>query len=139
VTAPTTPSVGELAREVSFQAQRSRGPGGQNVNKVASAVMLTWDYASSPLLDAGQKARIGQKLAALLNSRDEIQLRSDEFRDQERNKARALEKLAERVAQALFVPKRRKPTRLSRAAKARRQETKVQRSHTKKLRGRPDW
>jgi ribosome-associated protein len=135
----TTPDAAALASEVSFQAQRGRGPGGQNVNKVASAVLLMWDYTNSQLLDAGQKARVGQKLAALLNSRGEIQLRSDEFRDQERNKARALEKLEERIAAALFVPKKRRPTKPTRASRIRREETKIQRSRTKKLRGRPDW
>jgi ribosome-associated protein len=135
----SVPRVEDLAREVSFQAQRSRGPGGQNVNKVASAVLLTWDYSTSALLDADQKARVGEKLAAALNSRGEIQLRSDEFRDQERNKARALEKLAERLAAALFVPKKRRATKPTKASRIRRQETKTQRSRTKKLRGRPDW
>lgn len=137
--AAATPRVEDLAREVSFHAQRGRGPGGQNVNKVASAVLLTWDYTSSALLDADQKARLGQKLAAALNSRGEIQLRSDEFRDQERNKARALEKLAEKVAAALFVPRKRRLTRPTKASRVRLQETKIQRSRTKKLRGRPDW
>jgi ribosome-associated protein len=136
---PAIPGVDELASEVSFHAQRGRGPGGQNVNKVASAVLLTWDYASSTLLDAGQKLRIGQKLATALNSSGQVQLRSDEFRDQERNKSRALEKLAERIAAALFVPKKRKATKPTRASRVRRQEHKTLRSRTKKLRGRPDW
>jgi ribosome-associated protein len=135
----TIPHADELAREVSFHAQRGRGPGGQNVNKVASAVLLTWDYSRSALLDADQKARVGQGLAAVLNSRGEVQLRSDEFRDQERNKARAVEKLAERVAAALFVPRKRRPTKPTKASRIRRQESKVQRSRTKKLRGKPDW
>lgn len=135
----TIPRAEQLAREVSFHAQRGRGPGGQNVNKVASAVLLTWDYSSSTLLDAAQKARIGQKLASALNSRGEIQLRSDEFRDQERNKARAVQKLAVKVADALFVPKARRATKPTKSALLRRQETKVQRSRTKRLRGKVDW
>ncbi len=134
-----SPSAAALAGEVSFHAQRGRGPGGQNVNKVASAVLLTWDYAASRLLDEAQKQRLGAKLATTLNSRGEIQLRSDEFRDQERNKARALEKLAERVAAALFVPKKRRPTKPTRASRLKRLEGKVQKSRTKKLRGKVDW
>lgn len=133
------PRADQLAREVSFHAQRGRGPGGQNVNKVASAVLLTWDYASSALLDAAQKARIGLKLAAALNSRGEVQIRSDEFRDQERNKARAVQKLAVKVADALFVPKARRATKPTKSALLRRQEAKVQRSRTKRLRGKVDW
>jgi len=140
VTLPApTPTAAALASEVSFHAQRGRGPGGQNVNKVASAVLLTWDYASSRLLDAEQKDRLGRELATSLNSRGEIQLRSDEFRDQERNKARALEKLAEKVAAALFVPKKRKATKPTKASRLKRLEGKVQKSRTKKLRGKVDW
>jgi ribosome-associated protein len=134
-----TPTAAALAGEVSFHAQRSRGPGGQNVNKVASAVLLTWDYAGSRLLDAAQKQRLATRLAASLNSRGEIQLRSDEFRDQERNKARALEKLADKVAAALFVPKKRTPTKPTKASRLKRLEGKVQKSRTKKLRGKVDW
>lgn len=137
--AATTPRVDELAREVSYQAQRSRGPGGQNVNKVASAVLLTWNYAGSRLLDADQKARVGEKLATSLNSHGEIQVRSDEFRDQERNKARALEKLAAKLEAALFIPKARRATRPTKASRLRRQDSKVQRSRTKQLRGKVDW
>jgi ribosome-associated protein len=134
-----TPTVAALAAEVRFQAQRGRGPGGQNVNKVASAALLAWDFANSTLVDAAQKARLAEGLAGSINRRGEIQLRSDEFRDLERNKARALEKLAERVAAALFVPRKRRPTKPTKASRVRRQEAKVLRSRTKKLRGRPDW
>lgn len=133
-----TPDAAALAKEVSFQAQRGRGPGGQNVNKVASCALLSWDYQSSTLLTGEQKTRLGERAASLINSHGEIQLRSDEFRDLERNKARALEKLVERVAAALFIPKKRKPTRPTKASRIRLQETKVKRSKTKKLRGRVD-
>ena len=132
------PGAAALSREVSFQAQRGRGPGGQNVNKVASCALLSWDFQASPLLSEEQKQRLGAKLANQLNSRGEIQLRSDEFRDLERNKTRALEKLAERVAAALFVPKKRKPTKPTKASRIRREEAKTQRSRTKKLRGKVD-
>jgi ribosome-associated protein len=133
------PAAGALAAEVSFQAQRGRGPGGQNVNKVASCALLSWDFQSSALLTAEQKPRLHDKLTGSLNSRGEIQLRSDEFRDLGRNKARALEKLEERVAAALFVPKKRRPTRPTKASRVRLEVAKTQRSRTKKLRGTPDW
>lgn len=135
----TVPAIGALAREVSFHAQRARGPGGQNVNKVASAVLLTWDFTRSNLLDASQKSRVALKLANMLNSHGEIQLRSDEFRDQERNKARALEKLAVKLEAALFVPKARRATKPTKASRLRLQDSKVQRSRTKQLRGKVDW
>lgn len=128
-----------LAPEVSFQAQRGRGPGGQNVNKVASCALASWDFERSALLSDVEKARLRLKLVRALNSRGEIQLRSDEFRDLERNKARALEKLADRVEAALLIPKPRKATRPTKASIVRRQESKTRRSQAKKMRGRPDW
>jgi ribosome-associated protein len=137
--APAAPAADALAAEVSFQAQRGRGPGGQNVNKVASCALLAWNFEASGLLTAEQKARLRHRLSGSLNSHGEIQLRSDEFRDLERNKARALEKLAERVAAALFVPKPRKATRPTRASRIRLKESKTRRSQAKKLRSRPDW
>lgn len=128
-----------LAPEVSFHAVRSRGPGGQNVNKVASCALVTWNFDSSTLLTPEEKSRLREKLARSLNSSGEIQLRSDEFRDLTRNKARALEKLAERVDAALAIPRPRKATRPTRASVVRRQEAKTRRSQAKKMRGRPDW
>lgn len=128
-----------LAAEVSFQAVRSRGPGGQNVNKVASCALVTWNFQSSTLLTPEEKSRLQAKLARSLSSNGELQLRSDEFRDLTRNKARALEKLAERVDAALAIPRPRKATRPTKASVVRRQEAKTRRSQAKKMRGRPDW
>lgn len=123
-----------------MKAQRGRGPGGQNVNKVASCALATWDFQSSPLLTDDEKARVREKLAHALNAAGALQVRSDEFRDLERNKARALEKMAARVAAALVVPKKRKPTKPTLASRIRRQEAKVRRAQAKKLRRRPeDW
>lgn len=134
-----TPDITALAPEVTFQAQRGRGPGGQNVNKVASCALLSWNFEASTLLTPEQKARVREQMARSLNSRGEIQLRSDEFRDLERNKARALAKLAARLADALFVQKPRKATRPTRASRLRDQQAKTHRSQAKKLRSRPDW
>jgi len=134
------PGIEDLAPEVAYQAQRGRGPGGQNVNKVASCALISWDFQDSRLLTAEQKARIATRLATAINSRGALQLRSDEFRDLERNKARALEKLAERVAAALFIPKPRKATKPTRASKMRLQEAKTHRSEAKRLRTKKiDW
>ncbi len=128
-----------LAPEVSYQAQRGRGPGGQNVNKVASCALASWNFEASSLLTDEEKSRLRIKLARSLNSHGEIQVRSDEFRDLERNKARALQKIAERVDAALVIPRARKKTRPTYASVVRRQEAKTRRSQAKKLRGRPDW
>src|SRR5690606_22486307 len=100
-----------LAAEVSFQGQRGRGPGGQNVNKVASCALLMWNFEDAALLGPEQKDRLRSKLVRPLNSRCEIQLRSDESGDLDRTNARATEKLADRVEAALETPKPRKPTR----------------------------
>ena len=125
----------ELLRpEVFFKAVRSRGPGGQNVNRVSSAAILFWDYRHSVLLSREQKELVQQKMASLINSEGLVYLRSDEFRDLERNKSRCLEKLAQLVAQALHVPKKRKATKPTRASKQRRRESKAIRGETKKLR-----
>lgn len=128
-----------LRAEVVFQAVRSRGPGGQNVNKVSSAALLTWDFMYSLLLNDEQKARLAGKLQSIINSEHQIFIRSDEFRDLERNKVRCLEKLAERVREALFVPKKRKRTKPTRASKERKLEHKKRRSQTKKWRGKVDY
>lgn len=122
-------------REVIFKAVRSRGPGGQNVNKVSSAAQMTWEFEHSLLLNEQQKHRVREKLANLITGEGVLMLRSDEFRDLERNKARCLEKLADFVARALHVPKKRKATKPTRAAQARRRDEKSRRGEVKKMRG----
>ncbi len=122
-------------REVIFKAVRSRGPGGQNVNKVSSAAQMTWEFEQSLLLNEQQKHRVREKLANLITGEGVLTLRSDEFRELERNKARCLEKLADFVARALHVPKKRKATKPTRAAQARRRDEKSRRGEVKKMRG----
>lgn len=126
-------------REVIFKAVRSRGPGGQNVNKVSSAAQLNWDFEHSLLLNPEQKWRVRERLANLINSEGILQLRADEYRDLERNKSRCLEKLAEFVAKALHVPKKRKATKPTKSSKIKRREEKSRRGEVKKLRGRVDF
>lgn len=126
-------------REVIFKAVRSRGPGGQNVNKVSSAAQLSWDYRHSLLLNDAQKSRIAEKLSNLITTEDILLMRSDEFRDLERNKSRCLEKLSAAVTKALHVPKKRKPTKPTKAARAERRDEKSRRGEIKKLRGRVDF
>lgn len=121
-------------REVIFKAVRSRGPGGQNVNKVSSAAQVNWDLEHSLLFTPEQKARLRVKLAPLMTNEGYIQFRADEFRDLERNKTRCLEKLAELVAQALFVPKKRKATKPTYSSQRKRVESKSHRGEIKKLR-----
>src|SRR5262249_16837455 len=97
-----------IREEAEFSAGRSRGPGGQNLNKVSSAALLTWDYGASAGLSSEEKARVGRNLADRINSEGLVYLRSDEFRDLGPNKARALEKLETMLTRALHVPRPRK-------------------------------
>jgi ribosome-associated protein len=125
-----------IETEVKFVAVRSRGPGGQNVNKVSSAAILLWDFNSSRGLNETQRHLARQKLQSSINKDGLIFLRSDEFRDLERNKGRCLEKLQALLTAAFHVPKYRRATKPSRSSKIRKQESKSRRSDIKKNRQR---
>jgi ribosome-associated protein len=128
------PTVDQLRSEVFFQAVRSRGPGGQHVNRTSSAAQCFWDYRFSKLLNDTEKARVGRLAANSINAEGQVYLRSDEFRDLERNKVRCLEKLSELIAKCLHVPKRRRATKPTYGSKVRTREGKTRRSETKRLR-----
>jgi len=128
-----------LQREVIFKAVRSRGPGGQNVNKVSSAALLIWYFEYSQALSEEEKSRLVAKAAGTITSEGTIQFRSDEFRDLERNKKRCLEKLAGFLRAALHVPKKRKATKPTKASKIKRREFKSRRSDIKKSRSGKNW
>jgi ribosome-associated protein len=124
-------AVWKITKEVRFEAVRSRGPGGQNVNKVSSAAILYWNPYQSVALSQEQKITIATKLANSMNSESEIYLRSDEFRDQERNKSRCIEKLIAMLRAALFKPKPRRATKPTRGSKERNLKAKAIRSDVK--------
>jgi len=126
----------QLEREVDFKAIRSRGPGGQNVNKVSSAAQVNWNFMNSKLLTWEQKARLFDKAANIINAEGEMHFRSDEYRDLERNKSRCLQKIQDAVTAALHIPKKRKATKPTRSSKIKKREQKSRHSQTKKLRGR---
>lgn len=123
--------------EVWFVAVRSRGPGGQNVNKVSSAALLIWDLENSRMVTEFQRRVLRAKLGSYFNRDGYIQLRSDEFRDLERNKSRCVEKLLLIIEKALHQPKRRIATKPTMASKVRRVNSKRQRSEVKSMRKRP--
>ncbi len=124
-------------REIRFAFVRASGPGGQNVNKVSSAVQLRFDVRGSPSLAGLVKARLQRLAGARLTKDGVIVIHAERFRTQERNRQDALARLAELIKRAQVAPKKRRPTKPSRAAKERRIVTKKQRGATKALRGRP--
>ena len=114
------------------------GPGGQNVNKVATAVQLRVDLSRLGL-DEGPLERLRGLAGSRLTATDELLITARRFRTQEANRADARRRLAEMIAAAHIVRAKRKPTRPSRAAKAKRVDAKKQRSALKRGRGKVDF
>jgi ribosome-associated protein len=123
--------------EYTLSFVRSPGPGGQNVNKLATACELRFPVGSTSLLDEAGKARLRVLAGRRLTREDEIVLEAHRHRTQEANRRDAIERLERLVEQARHVPKPRKKTRPSRAAKARRLEGKRRHKNKKRLRGQP--
>lgn len=125
--------------ELVFTASRSGGPGGQNVNKVSSRITLSFDVVNSPSLSPEQRARIAARLSTRINKDGILRINAQATRSQELNRADALERFAELLREALVVPKARKKTRVSRAAKERRLDEKKKRTGIKEGRTRKEW
>jgi ribosome-associated protein len=118
---------------------RASGPGGQNVNKVATAAQLRFDLAGTTALDAAVKQRLRSLAGRRVSANGALIILARNQRTQEGNRREALERLADLVRRALVVPKVRKATRPTRGARERRLESKTQRRATKHLRGRVRW
>ena len=112
------------------------GPGGQNVNKVASAVQIRWNVKTSHAFDDEQKWMIRRALANRINDEGELVLFIQTHRSQVRNREEARERLVELLEKALVKPRNRVATKPSKAQKQRRLEGKAIRSETKRNRGR---
>lgn len=120
--------------EFVFSASRSGGPGGQNVNKVSSKVELRFSIRNTSFFTDEEKDIIYRKLKNKINSEGELVLNSQSERSQLMNKNAVTDKFYLIIAEALTLPKKRRPTRPSLSSKLKRLETKKNRSSIKKLR-----
>jgi ribosome-associated protein len=131
-----TPELRIPRTELEYRASRSGGPGGQHVNTSSTRIEVWWDVAGSAALDEAQRERLLARLATRLDGAGRLRLVSGATRSQLKNRAEVTERLAEVVARALHVPRPRKKTKPSRAAKAARLEAKRRRSSLKESRRR---
>ncbi len=120
--------------EVAWEAVRAQGAGGQNVNKVATTIHLRFDIPASSLPDAW-KERLLQMRDHRITDDGVLVIKAQRYRSQERNREDALLQLQELVRRATVVPKKRRPTKPSAAARRQRIEGKKQRGQVKALRG----
>ena len=129
----------KIISELSFKAVRSSGAGGQNVNKVSSKVVLSFDLKNSQALSEEEKFLVETKLASRLTTDAVLILNCDEDRSQFRNKEIVIKRFLDLIKNALFIPKERKPTRIPKSVIRKRIKDKKSISEVKKNRRKPDF
>jgi len=134
-----SPAIAIADDELIERFVRSSGPGGQNVNKVATAVELRFDAANSPSLPDDVRARLLARRDRRITSDGVIVINAQRFRTQDRNREDARERLAALVQAALKAPVKRVPTKPTRASKERRLTGKRERSQVKSTRATRTW
>ena len=132
---PITRSISIDSDELEESFTRAGGPGGQHVNTTDSAVLLRFDVAASPSLPDAVKNRLAVLAGSRLTREGVLVLRSEGARSQLLNRQEVRERLIDLIREATVVPKRRRPTKPSKAAKAKRLDGKTKRSTVKSLRG----
>jgi ribosome-associated protein len=124
--------------EVDINAIRAQGAGGQNVNKVSSAIHLRFDIQASSLSDSN-KQRLLESKDSRITKEGVLIIKAQQFRTQEKNKSDAFERLQQFIIKATYVSKTRRPSKPSKNARRKRMDQKTQRGRTKSLRGKVDF
>ena len=124
----------ELLQELHFEFTRSRGAGGQHVNRTESAVILRWNLIETKAYFGIEKERLINKLSSQLTNEGELLVRAENFRDQDSNRKEAIRRFEEIIAKALFVPKKRIKTKPTKSSQRKRLDTKKAHSQKKRMR-----